>query len=181
MGLAGPTTYAPPLVVPTLITEVIGPKLLQLLDCAEAALDPPAGRAYLAPGNLVSWDDCCNGQVWVRLVSLESLAPHYAKLGATSANPCGLEWTATVGVGVLRCSSTVTDRGELAPPEMVSAETIQMLADEAALCQAIYCCNVLPLNRYDLTRWDPLGPEGGCVGGEWTMTMQVNNYGCSDT
>jgi len=177
MSLSGPKTLVAP--APLSITERIGPILSELLGCAEAALDPPVARAYIAPGNTVAWDDCCNGQVWVRLLFLESLA--LAKMGATHMDPCGLVWTATFGIGVLRCSSTIDDRGEIASADALSNEALQMLADEAALCQAIYCCNVAPLNRYELTRWDPLGPEGGCVGGEWTMTMQVNNYGCSDT
>jgi hypothetical protein len=180
MGLNGTKTLIKPRpVAAPSITEVLGPMLDQLLTCAEAAIDP-VGRAFIATGQ-VSWDDCCGGQLWVRLVSLESLAPNFAKLGATSLHPCGLEWTATVGIGVLRCSSIVNDSGQLAPADTFTAEALQVLADEAAICQAIYCCEVLPLNRYDITRWDPLGPEGGCVGGEWTMTMQVNNYGCSDT
>jgi hypothetical protein len=179
MALKMKPPAAKPLGPATLITEVIGPKLAELLSCAEAALDPPVGRVYLAPGSQVAWDDCCNGQLWVRLISLESLIP--AKLGATSVDPCGLVWTATVGIGVLRCSASMDERGQLASAATFTSEAVQMLADEAALCQAIYCCDVLPMNKFDVHRWDPLGPEGGCVGGEWTMTMQVNNYGCSDT
>jgi hypothetical protein len=161
------------------ITEALGPLMVKLLECANSAVSPQVGRAYLAPGNAIAWDDCCNGQLWVRLVSLDSLT--FAKMGATAVDPCGLTWTATIGLGILRCSSTISDRGEIASAEVVSMETLQMLADEAALCEAIYCCDALPLNKFVVTRWDPLGPEGGCVGGEWTMTMQVNNYGCSDT
>jgi len=131
--------------------DLIGPLLTGLLDCAAAAL-----------------------------ISLDSGVAS-SKMGATNFDPCGLRWNASVGVGALRCSATMDDRGAVAAPAAMTAEALQVTADEAALCQAVYCCNLLPLNRTQIQRWDPLGPDGGCVGGEWTLVLQVNNYGCSDT
>jgi len=160
--------------------DLIGPLLTGLLDCAAAALNPPVGRVLVAPGQLVAYDDCCAGMVWTRLISLDSGVAS-SKMGATNFDPCGLRWNASVGVGALRCSATMDDRGAVAAPAAMTAEALQVTADEAALCQAVYCCNLLPLNRTQIQRWDPLGPDGGCVGGEWTLVLQVNNYGCSDT
>jgi hypothetical protein len=157
--------------------DLIGPMLTDLLACAQAELSPVVSHAAVWPGQ-VAWDSCCDGQVWTRLLSLESLT--LPKLGAKYTDPCGLSWTATVGVGVLRCAATVTDQGELPPDATLTAEALQVTADEAALCKAIYCCDVLPFDKLKVVRWDALGPEGGCAGGEWMLTMQVNNYGCQE-
>jgi hypothetical protein len=163
-----------------LAVDLLGPMLTDLLSCTSAALSPQVGRALVAPGGLVAWDECCDGMTWTRLISLD-YTPDLAHLGANNNNPCGLKWNASIGVGVLRCSSTVNDQGQVAGPEVFIAEAMQMTQDSAALCQAIYCCNLVKLPDLQVQRWDALGPDGGCVGGEWTITMKVNNYGCSDT
>jgi hypothetical protein len=161
--------------------DVLGPLLTQLLGCVAAALDPTVGRALVAPGGLVAWDDCCAGMVWTRLMAINAEPTTAAKLGASNFDPCGVRWTASIGVGALRCSAAVDEQGGIASAAALTTEAVQVTADAAALCQAVYCCNLLPLARQQVLRWDPLGPDGGCVGGEWTVNLQVNNYGCTDT
>ena len=155
----------------------IGPLLAATLACADAALDPQVGRASLYPGAEIAYDDCCDGQVWVRLISLTPAGNPTAT--RTTANPCGvLMWAATIGIGALRCAATLDDQGNAPTPAQLTADTHQMTADAAALSQAIQCCLTPQVNRATILRWDPLGPSGGCVGGEWTVTVLTDNCPC---
>lgn len=151
--------------------DLIGPAMEAFLVEAAAALDPPAGRVSLYSGAQVAWDECCDGQVWVRLVGLVP-----GNGSRDQSQQCGVMWwTATFGIGVLRCAVTVDDNGGAPSPAELISETLQMTADEAAIQQAIQC-GIAPLvDRLMFTRWDPLGPEGGCVGGEWQFTVKIGN------
>lgn len=156
--------------------DLVGPTLTAILVEIGAALDPPVGRLALYPGLEVAWDDCVCGQAWVRLVNLlpSGTAPRTA-----SGQPCGvLMWTATLGVGALRCAATVDDNGDAPAPIDLISDTLQMTADVAALKQALEC-DVKPyVEQLTFLRWDPLGPQGGCVGGEWQVQVKIGNCGC---
>jgi hypothetical protein len=179
MALSGPAITLPPR--GELRTADTATVLQILLSCATAALDPAPARAFVAPGQMVAFDDCCDGQVWTRLVALE---PQQAsKLGATvGQGPCGQLWAVTVGVGVLRCAAGMTDQGTPPTAAAMTADAVQMAADLNALADAIYCClaEQLPAvsRQFRLSRWDPIGPDGGCVGGEWITQMVLQNIGC---
>jgi hypothetical protein len=168
-------THGSALVVPG--NDPFAPLLAQALACADAALEPQVGRAVLSPGGPVAWDDCCDGQVWVRLISLvPSALP--ANAGRNAA-PCGvMQWTATLGVGVLRCVASLDDAGNAPTPAQLSVDTRQMTADVADLSAALQCCLAPHVNRLIMLRWDPLGPQGGCAGGEWQVQVLVDNCRC---
>jgi hypothetical protein len=158
--------------------DVFFPALEKLLDCARQAVSPLPGRVLVVPGAAVAWDDCCDGQLWTRLVTV---LPQGAANGQIT-QPCGvLLWQAVLGVGVLRCAATVDDNGVAPSPAVLSAEANQMTADASALNEAIHCC-FAPLPEYErrvrIVRWDPLGPDGGCVGGEWQITVLLDNCRC---
>jgi hypothetical protein len=155
--------------------DLIGPILASMLGCADSALDPAPGRALVVPGLLPAWDSCCDGQVWVRLMSLTAdLAG-----GQPSQRP-PLMWRATIGCGVLRCAAVVDDQGHAPPAEVLTAEALALSADRAALEAAIQCemPGVSNVMRIELIRWDPVGPEGGCAGGEWQFQTLVDNCRC---
>lgn len=158
-------------------TDLIGPTLQAALTCAAASLTPPVGRVALYPGGQVAYDDCCDGQVWARLISLvPSGSP--ANAGRQST-PCGvLLWTVTIGVGVLRCAATLDDQGFAPPASVLTADTLQMTQDMADLSEALQCCFAPQLGRLTMLRWDPLGPQGMCVGGEWTVVALIDNCAC---
>lgn len=163
-------------------TDLIGPLLVEMLDAAKCALNPAPGRAALYSGGSIAWDDCCKGQVWVRLIALE---PHTGDPRQNRAmGPCGvLAWRATIGVGVLRCAATLADNGDAPPPSVLTAETLQMTADMTALSEAVTCTiprSIQGLMKMQVGGWGPLGPEGGCVGGEWTVQALVNTCQCPD-
>lgn len=151
-----------------------GQLLTVALACVADVLDPPVGRAVLAPGSAVAWDDCCDGQVWVRLISL---VPKPDPTGLST--PCGPSiWVATLGIGVVRCVATVDDQGYAPPASALITDTLQMTADMTALSEAIQCCLAPQTGKTSMLRWEPSGPEGGCAGGEWTITVLIDNCGC---
>lgn len=160
--------------------ELIGPLVDDLLACAVAALSAdPVGRAQISPGATVAWDDCCEGQLWVRVVSIHPTGAPYP--GQDTRQNCGvLLWAANLAVGVLRCAAVVNDQGQAPSPATLTAEAHRMLADEAALSEAVRCC-FAPNHEYlktTLGAWTPLGPDGGCVGGEWALTISVDVCQC---
>jgi hypothetical protein len=53
-----------------------------------------------------------------------------------------------------------------------------MTADMMAVAEAINCCLAPQVAKLQMLRWDPLGPEGGCTGGEWSFTVLVDNCRC---
>lgn len=159
--------------------DLIEPLLASMLDCASASLDPSPSRVVMAPGGVVAWDDCCDGQVWTRLVSLSPVYP-----ASGQGQKCGpLLWLATIGIGVLRCAAVLDDQGVAPLPMKLNADTFQMTQDAADLSRSIQCdmASLPGQQRLSMGNWMPLGPEGGCVGGEWTVTLLVNNCGCVET
>jgi len=164
------------------LSETLGPLLTALLGCTVAALNPTPKVSFVATGIAPAWDECCEGMAWVRVQSLEMVRP--PAMGMTLGDPCRRSWLTTVGVGALRCASTVQDiGGNWAPkPSAITADSMQVLLDEAAILNAMHCC-VPPstaLKSLTVVRWDALGPEGGCVGGEWTVNLTVQSYECAE-
>jgi len=141
----------------------------------EEALDPPVQRVALYPGAQVAWDDCCGGQAWLRVVEI---IPSGGDRRLRTA--CGPPlWQVTLGIGVLRCAAVVSDYGEAPSPEALTADTLQMLTDMSALQQAFECQIAPAVLSADHLRWVPLGPSGGCVGGEWLVTVRFDNCPCT--
>lgn len=163
-------------------TDFPGAVLARLLELVSAqGVVNPVGRAFTATGEVV-WDDCCKGQLWVRLVSMDPLILDQRRGAQEKCGPDG--WMLTIGVGILRCAATVNDQGVVPSVSQLVAESKVTTAEAQALRAAITCVDLsdetenLALRRQLLTSWSPLGPEGGCVGGEWTMTVPVTDCGC---
>lgn len=148
------------------MADLLTPLLLDLLGQADEALkapdhpsEPPA-RVLLMPGADVVHDDCCDGQLWARVIEV---LPHYSTPGR--GKNCGVDyWTATIGLGIVRCAATLDSRGNPPSAENMSADTVLQNLD-AHLLSGVFAC-FSHVTR--VTRWRPVGPRGGCVGGEWT-------------
>jgi hypothetical protein len=158
--------------------DLVGPLALGVLNCVKERLRYPVGLAHLAPGNNVAWDDCCNGQLWVRVISV---------VGASSMSnprlqPCALQFQVRLGVGVIRCAAVINDQGVPPSAQQMTNDTLMMLVDRTDVMQALICCvpNIPGLNSQTLRieDWLPQGPQGGCVGGEITITFTIG--GCAD-
>jgi hypothetical protein len=160
--------------------DLIGPMMSAMLSHAASSLSPPVERAVLAPGGAVAWDDCCDGQVWVRLISIGPATGRRTS-SFTAILPCGVTlWTVEVGIGVLRCAATLDDSGHAPSPAALTADTLQMTQDQANLSMAIQCemTQLQEVEKLSPVSWLPLGPDGGCVGGEWRVTVLVDNCRC---
>lgn len=156
--------------------------LSELLDvtlaCAVEAVDPIPGRVLLAPGAEVAWDSCCDGQLWVRVVSVQDASELTGVVRRADGSCPTSVWEVGLGVGVLRCSPSVDDRGRAPSASALSENAAQIAQDMLALSRALLCCAELPRPRG--LSWTPLGPEGGCAGGEWTFSVRLPACACEE-
>lgn len=146
-------------------------------NAAEVLTPTPKRVVLVAPGALVAFDDCCDGQVWARL---DNIAPTQ---GSNPANRSGMHgcsvphFLATMELGVTRCAHTVSDRGKAPSAAQITSDGEQSIDDMAALLGVLRC---LPDIRA-VVSWTPQGPEGGCHGGFWTYNMLLTNcIGCEE-
>jgi hypothetical protein len=152
--------------------------ILQLLSdlhecvCESLALNGQGPTCWCGiwPGETVSWDYCgaeCKndacGMAWVRA---GTSAPYstfpLAELDSACEKPLFYE----IEVGVLRCLPIIEDDGSLPAAADITEAALGLAIDQMALHRAIRCCR---LGAFALGAWRPVGPQGGCVGGFWTL------------
>lgn len=144
-----------------------------VLDITREAY-PEAGRIFIQPGGDVAWDDCCNGQLWVRVI--ESL-PKMAAQARSAVDPrCLLRgWQLRVGIGHLHCVSTLDDQGRAPAANWLTTEASEVLTTAWAIQKALLCHAELGEKyRPVMGSWRPLGPSGGCAGGEWQVDLDIS-------
>lgn len=164
-------------------------QLVALLECLEGTLDAndaPAIRAFIAPGGSPAWDVCCvedgaEGQAWIQVVEV---APTDAfPTPQTGVMRCDFgEWSVTVNVGVLRCASTVDDNGSPPDADTLTEEAWKVQRDRVLIDSAIRCCFLggddPDIEAFVIGSWTPLGPGGGCVGGQQQLQFTSRRCGC---
>lgn len=146
--------------VPVGMTELVG--------AVYDHLTKKPGRSIVAPGASVAWDDCCDGQLWARVVSISPVFQ-----GTTNGVKCPVAYDFTLGVGVIRCVSTVNERGKPPSAKQITADGNAGLRDMRELADILQSYRPVDALTTRLGIWTPLGPDGGCAGGEWTMTMRT--------
>lgn len=161
---------------------VIADALSDLLACAEAAVDPPPKAVRVMSGDptTVAYDVCetdalgRDGQLFVHLYGVEADPETYGDGGCTT-------FDASVDVAIIRCAETVEDDGSPPPDGDLTAESLRVLDDAAALLRAVVCC-WRPSVRFGVEplRWSSIGPEGGCVGGRWELRVEYSECRCPD-
>lgn len=138
-----------------------------VLETAYNGLTVKPGRSVVVAGNNVAWDDCCDGQLSVRVVTV---TPIYK---GSPMNGCPVGTEMVLGVGIVRCISTLDDRGM--PPteaEMMEDGSV-MLRDMRELGNALQCVTVPGALASWMGEWTPLGAMGGCAGGEWEFRVRL--------
>lgn len=170
--------------------DPLHPALGDILDCLLAALadhDARVCRSFIAPGLTVPWDDCCpdcggaEGQAWVGVGPAGMFPAGPFPSQDTSPQRCAPhEYAAEVVVGVLRCAHTVDDQGHPPTAVQVTADAAKVHRDAAIVRDALLCCYAADLDpgEFRLGAWAPLGPQGGCVGGQWTATIRLPACPC---
>lgn len=152
----------------------------ELLTDADDGLTNPVGTAFLAPGSQVAWDECCDddnlggtrhgGQLWVRIVQMRPSMPFPQ---VDNEQKCGVQLVAAVlGVGIVRCAHTLQDNGEPPTAAQMTGDTTKINTDAIDLFSVITEV-FAERHRCVLGEWTPQGPDGGCAGGEWQLTIRL--------
>lgn len=168
------------------IPDTLGPQMQSLLNCANGALieaGRPAGKRFINPGLSVPWDNCCEdqGQLWVRVVQ-QFPSRTFPNPDASSAGCHPLFYTVQLGIGTIRCAHTVDDDMVFPTECEMTEDAYGMLADKALLETAIRCCwqPSTPYQKVILGNWAPVENEGGCVGGEWLVSVAIGACPCPE-
>lgn len=151
--------------------DTLAPILYDLVEEIRAELAEKVyavGRVvHLAPGADPAWDNCCDGQLYSKIVDVEPVYPENRKADGSYCAP--VRWTVTAAVGVLRCAAVLDDRGVAPRPSAITANGYEMSADMLAILGVLACSTKLS----EVLRWEPLGVEGGCHGGEWQFIVSL--------
>lgn len=154
----------------------VWPTMTRLAEClcteiVDAGL-PPTCFCGILPGEQIdaSYVTSSEGMAWVRLAGgfPYNVFPNATLNGTTCAMPLAFE----LEVGAMWCAPVASDaRGN--PPSMTdqfAAAEIQVAA-MAAMHRAILCCMPAERATAALGQYAPAGPEGGVVGGTWTVVV----------
>lgn len=142
-----------------------------LLNAVDVEMRHDTAIQFLAPGEQVAWDNCCEdggggGQLWVRCVQVVPGWPN-----RDAEQKCGVRLaTAVLGVGVIRCAHTLDDQGNPPTAEEMTGDATRIMEDMEDMFSGI-SSNFEFVHK--LGQWIPLGPDGGCAGGEWTVNVRL--------
>ena len=142
--------------------------LVELAAAVEEHLSTKPGRTIVAPGSTVAWDDCCAGQLWARVITV---VPLYK--GTMNGVQCPTGYDFTLGVGVIRCVATVDDRGRAPSAQQITRDGTAGQRDMREIADVLQSYRPVDALAGRLGTWTPLGPDGGCAGGEWTYQMRT--------
>lgn len=152
--------------------------LLEISDCVCRELsEGPVGPVCLCgpvPGLSPAWDGCTgcdNDACGMAYVRLGPVTPYESfPIPEVEGVGCRRPLMYTVVAGALRCMPTPDGGGPLSNQE--SAEvSVRQWADMWSLYRAIKCC---PASLISVGAYQPLGPQGACVGGEWTFWVSLD-------
>lgn len=107
------------------------------------------------------------GLAWVRLINVHpSLTFPQAAVGRAT---CTAPLVAEVEIGVMRCFPAAK-AGDI-PTEIQQWEQARLQhADMMAMYRAIMCCYA-KFDDFAISNYTPDGPDGGYVGGTWTVAL----------
>lgn len=152
-----------------------------LLECVQAGLTTPVCKAFWHPGPNAPFDVCessdsGNGQLWVAHGTDQPGWP------APSAEPvtCATTWSAAIEVGIVRCAQgQLGDDGSLPAADLITADAQQQDEDRLVIRNAIMCCWDVDGKDVIVEGWEAIEPQGGCVGGVWTVVIRDAGCDCA--
>jgi hypothetical protein len=155
----------------------------------DALADTPdgiPGRVCLLVPGAIAADACDCGQL---ALSIARVFPSNGLPGEAivdeSAGGCPPPiLAATITVSLFRCAPTVDD--DLDPPscDALLASAVAWDTDVAVIRRAL-ACRLAELAHQDVIvgyvigATTPVGPDGACLGADTTITIGINNCGCS--
>lgn len=153
---------------------------LEVLSCLEETLgkfDANVCRSFLAPGGTPPLDQCCDcaaGQ-GMAYVQIDRVAPTdnfpVQQTGAMRTPPA--EQIVELNIAVIRCAAVVDDQGRAPSSERMTADALKVQRDRAIVDEAIRCCFLGDADpgTFVIGAFTPIGPTGGCVGGNTGLTL----------
>ena len=166
--------------------EIAFPVLTSVLDCLCAALEEegrPVCWCGVRPMAQIPMDHCsCDGvpgnscgQAYVNLAAMFPVDPFPRQAIALTEQCAGVVMGVQVNAGIFRCLPGMDAHGN--PPtvlQMMTATQTQM-DDMRTLLRVLMCCDIPGVPAKDgrsLGRYTPVGPNGDCGGGFWTITYR---------
>jgi hypothetical protein len=133
-----------------------------LMDPCFCGVVPGTGMVYGYAG-----DNCNEGVAWVRL---EMVYPATAigQVAITEGN-CQIGLGLDVEVGMMRPMPVGDEFGNMPTATDYTGYAGLQIADAYTMRKAISCCK--HAEEWILGAYTPLGPEGGVLGGMWTVHM----------
>lgn len=160
----------------------IADRLIELAACVCRLLAEDGNGAPcwcgVTLGASATWDGCGEcadggcGMGWVRLVGAVPYSTFpVEEQEFLAATKCGTYTAYAIEVGALRCMPQNEDGQPLDTGTTLDL-AVNQTRDMMALRSAILCCTGWdPEWPVLLGAWEPLGPDGGCVGGSWTLSL----------
>jgi len=143
---------------------------------SKAGLPPRCFHGVL-PGDLVPLDYCapCGsgacGMSWVRLAGV--IEDEANSIGIRTTR-CITILNASFELGCVRCHQTMDARGN--PMGMAYQEGVarQQLSEYAVMRDVLLCGE--SLHDYDIAlgSYRPIGPDGACIGGVWSIAVTLD-------
>jgi hypothetical protein len=144
------------------------------VEIQDSGLKDPCWIGVL-PGALVAHDYCspCGptkcGMAWVRLAALNE----WVDQSGLDTSRCTALFTATYEMGIIRCHQTSDDRGNPMSMAYQAESTRVQLAEMAAMKRVILCSDLMRNMEAAIGGYQPIGPEGACVGGAWSVVVDM--------
>lgn len=154
--------------------SIINPYLSALAQCAAEEVNAngntcfsgvTVGDSFISMSGIGDCEDAC-GEMWVRVATMyPSTSTGVAEVGQVN---CHTSLGLDIEIGAIRCFE-MHEGGEAPTAAELLAANMQSMDDAAAIYRAIVCCNHFP--DVVVGQWTPIGPEGGMVGGIWTLAV----------
>lgn len=123
------------------------------------------GDSYISTSGIGDCEEAC-GEMWVRVIQMypsTTVGVADQRL-ANCSTGIGLD----IEIGALRCIQ-INEDGETWTAEQLADASTAAMNDAIAIYRAMVCCDHFP--DVIVGSWTPLGPEGGLVGGLWTLSV----------
>jgi hypothetical protein len=160
---------------------VTGTQLLACLQVqAEAAVNPPKNFQFL-PGSVATADIsqyndlCCEGTAYVRMAAQYPSGTQFPSPDTTASNCDPFSWGVIFELGIMRCSPM--GDVQAIPTSAEWHDVFAQQAIDAHSMRAAICCWISsyrsPGAGVQIGQWAPVGPEGGCMIGTLSVTLEM--------
>lgn len=165
--------------MPVLTPDLFWLTAQELLDCVCEALTlesecPCPCRVCVVAGT-PAWDDCCEGQLTATIdrVFFHENFPNPVR----DAQICGTFLAADMTIQLLRCAPVVHDDGSAPSCPELSESARKIYQEMYISMRALVCClaEARRHRKYVINDARVVGPEGGCVGFEIKLTIEMHD------